>query len=69
MSLDYLHLDETHRTHSSGPVDHPEDPDVLNRTYWWSRMANFTVQFVQILLHVLDENARFLPPHLDSSNS
>ena len=40
-----LRLEITHRTHSSGPAGHPgriKTLDLLNRTYWWPGMSNFT---------------------------
>src|SRR4029077_11395198 len=45
-----LRLEVVHRTHSSGPAGHPgrvKTLDLLNRTYWWPRMSQFTATFVK----------------------
>jgi RNase H-like domain found in reverse transcriptase/Reverse transcriptase (RNA-dependent DNA polymerase)/Integrase zinc binding domain/Chromo (CHRromatin Organisation MOdifier) domain len=45
-----LRLEVVHRTHSAGPAGHPgrvKTLDLLNRTYWWPRMSQFTATFVK----------------------
>jgi hypothetical protein len=45
-----LRLEVVHRTHSSGPAGHPgrvKTLDLLNRTYWWPGISQFTATFVK----------------------
>ena len=45
-----LRLEVVHRTHSSGPAGHPgrvKTLDLLNRTYWWPGISQFTATFVR----------------------
>ena len=44
-----LRLEVVHRTHSSGPAGpgRVKTLDLLNRTYWWPGIAEFTATFVQ----------------------
>ena len=45
-----LRLEVVHRTHSTGPAGHPgrvKTLDLLNRTYWWPGMSQFTAKFVK----------------------
>ena len=45
-----LRLEVVHRSHSSGPAGHPgrvKTLDLLNRTYWWPGISQFTAAFVK----------------------
>ena len=45
-----LRLEVVHRSHSSGPAGHPgrvKTLDLLNRTYWWPGISQFTAAFVR----------------------
>jgi len=45
-----LRLEVVHRSHSSGPAGHPgriKTLDLLNRTYWWPGISQFTATFVK----------------------
>ena len=61
-----LRLEVVHRTHISGPAGHPgrvKTLDLLNRTYWWLGISQFTATFVKdCALCFRTKTPRLAPP-------